>query len=156
MAMDDSTIVTGYRALSCISYLLTFICSAIFMGYGLYLAVIVALYTMAASVLVLLSVIGQPTSLMDKLNTHAEFLFTYKGRIAVDVFLALFLFGMGPFGVSMAIIHLVLIIGIRLLAASFPGAFEQLFRVPNSQDDFDSPYGPSDTTGGFTQPTADL
>lgn len=95
------------------------------------------------------------TGLVDKMNTHAEFVFTYKGRLIVDFFLCLFLFGMGSFGVAMGVITLILIIGIRFLAGPFPGAFEQLFRQEgSSSENFDSPYGDA---GGFTpQPPADL
>ena len=56
---------------------------------------------------VFVSVIQQPSSMVEKMNNHTEFIFTFKGRFIVDVFLALFLFGMGGFGVAMGIITLV-------------------------------------------------
>jgi hypothetical protein len=126
------------------------------MANGFYLAVIIGLYVMFISLTVLMSIVGQPAAIMEKLNQHAEFLFTYKGRFVVDVFLALFLFGMGAFGVAMAVIHLILIVGIRLLAATFPGAFEELFRAQGEgggHQNFDSPYG-SDPAGFNQQPAA--
>ena len=84
--------------------------------------------------------------------------YTFKGRFMVDVFVSLFLFGMHGFGVAMAIITLVAIIGIRALCSSYPGAFEELF-VSNSAADggFDSPYGGMPSESNFTpQPSADL
>ncbi|GMH87748.1 hypothetical protein TrVE_jg2819 [Triparma verrucosa] len=152
--MDDSAIITGFRGASAIAYLLDVICSIVFMASGGYLGVIIALYTITIAMFVFVSVIQQPSSMVEKMNNHTEFIFTFKGRFIVDVFLALFLFGMGGFGVAMGIITLLLIIGIRLLAASFPGAFEELFRQGGpSNDNFDTPYG---DTGFAPQPSADL
>ena len=130
------------------------------MAQGCYLCIVIGLGIMCVSAVTLMSIVQQPASLVEKLNAHAEFIFTYKGRFVIDLFLSLFLFGMGAFGVAMGVIHLVLIIGIRLLATQFAGAFEELFRQQGEgHQNFDSPYGsdPSGGGGGFaTQPSADL
>ena len=105
--MDDSAIITGFRGASAIAYLLDVICSIVFMASGGYLGVIIALYTITIAMFVFVSVIQQPSSMVEKMNNHTEFIFTFKGRFIVDVFLALFLFGMGGFGVAMGIITLV-------------------------------------------------
>mmetsp|Transcript_3230 Transcript_3230/g.6788 ORF Transcript_3230/g.6788 Transcript_3230/m.6788 type:complete len:159 (+) Transcript_3230:36-512(+) len=158
--MDDSMISQIFRGASGIAYFLDVICAIVFMSKGGYLGVIVSLYTIALSLFSLVAVLQQPASLVEKMNAQSEFIFEYKGRFVVDLFLALFLFGMQGFGVAMGVITLVLIIGIRFLASPFPGAFEELFRQAggSQNDNLDSPYGPgSDSGGGFApQPTADL
>ena len=125
------------------------------MANGFYLVVIIALYTIAIEGCVFIAIIQQPASLVGKLETHAEFLFTYKGRLIIDVFVSLFLFGMGPFGITMAIITLVEIIGIRLLGSTFPQAFDEIFRNDGGgggNSEFSSPYGASDGNS-FPPPT---
>ena len=125
---------------------------------GPYLQVIIGLYTTLICLTVVISLLQQPVSLNEKLHTHAEFLYTFKGRFLVDVFVALFLFGMHGFGVAMAIISLITIIGIRLMSSSYPGAFEELFQPAAAGDGgFDSPYGGMPNESNFTpQPSADL
>ena len=48
----------------------------------------------------------------------------------VDVFIGLFLFGMGAFGIVMAVFTLILIFGIRFVGVQHPEAFSELFRKP--------------------------
>ena len=46
----------------------------------------------------------------------------------VDLLIALFLFAMGVWGIIMAILTLVLILGIRFLGVKQPDAFNEIFR----------------------------
>ncbi|GMH47796.1 hypothetical protein TL16_g00153 [Triparma laevis f. inornata] len=110
--MDDSTIITGFRGASAIAYLLDVICAIVFMTTGGYLGVIISLYTIAIALFVFVSVVQQPASIVEKMNNHTEFIFTFKGRATTDFFLSLFLFGMGGFGVAMGIIMLVRRLGV--------------------------------------------
>jgi hypothetical protein len=105
--MDDSSLVSTVRGLSALAFFLNISCAVVFMSKGGYLSVIISLYTLAISLFVLVSIVQQPSGLFEKMNNHAEFIFTYKGRLIVDFFLSLFLFGMGGFGVAMGIITLV-------------------------------------------------
>jgi hypothetical protein len=149
----------GFKGDSALSYPLTALRAIVFTPQGCYRCVVIGLGIMAISTTMLISVVQQPANLVAKLEEHAEFAFTFKGRFIVDFFLALFLFGMGAFGVAMGVIHLVLIIGIRLLATTFAGAFEEIFRSEgeSKQGGFDSPYGSDPSGGGFPpQPSADL
>ena len=109
--MDDSAIIKGFRGISALAYFLDVICAIVFMTKVGYLGVIISLYTIAISIFVLVSVLQQPASLVEKMNSHTEFIFTYKGRFLVDLFLSLFLFGMQGFGVAMGIITLVSLVG---------------------------------------------
>ena len=156
--MDDSQVTSGFKGLSALVYLLNALCSILFLFSGPYLSVIIGLYNIAMCFAVLISVLQQPASLNEKLGTHAEFLYTFKGRFIVDVAVSLFLFGMHAFGTAMAIITMVLIIGIRLTSNSFPGAFEEIFKPSgDASSDFDSPYRGMPSKSNFSpQPSADL
>ena len=55
-------------------------------------------------------------------------LFTFRGRYIVDLLIALFLFGMGAWGIVMGVFTLALIFGIRFLGVKQPDAFNEIFR----------------------------
>jgi len=57
-----------------------------------------------------------------------ETLFTFRGRYIVDLVVALFLFGMGAWGIVMGVLTLFLIFGIRFLGVKQPDAFNEIFR----------------------------
>ena len=57
-----------------------------------------------------------------------EVLFTFRGRYIVDLLVALFLFGMGIWGIVMGALTLGLIFGIRFLGVKQPDAFNEIFR----------------------------
>jgi hypothetical protein len=63
------------------------------------------------------------------------FLFTFRGRYIIDLFVSLFLFGMGVFGIVMGALTLALIFGIRFVGVKNPEAFSELFRQPIMDDD---------------------
>ena len=105
--MDDTSVASGFRGLSAIAFLLNALCAIVFMAKGRYLDVIIGLCVLFASLFVFMSIVQIPNSVVDKMNSQAEFIFTYKGRLVVDFFLSLFLFGMNGFGVACAIITLV-------------------------------------------------
>ena len=105
--MDDGMISKIFKGASAITYFLDVICAIVFMTKGGYLAVIISLYTIALSLFALIAILQQPTSLIEKMNAHTEFIFEYKGRFVFNLFLALFLFGMQGFGIAMGVITLV-------------------------------------------------
>ena len=79
-------------------------------------------------------------------------LFTFRGRYIVDLLIALFLFGMGAWGIVMGVFTLALIFGIRFLGVKQPDAFNEIFRQSEidaaSQGDSYTLEGTYDTEGG--------
>jgi hypothetical protein len=67
-----------------------------------------------------------------------EQLFTFRGRYMVDLFIALFLFAMPPWGIITGAMTLVLIFGIRFLGVKQPDAFNEIFRQSDIGDQADS------------------
>jgi hypothetical protein len=140
-AMDDASFTAGFKGLSCIVYFLNIIACIVFMSSNHhYMSILIGIYTMILSTLMLLVAAQKPAMFMEKANASAEFLFTYKGRVIVDTFIVLFLFGMHGFGVAMGIIMIILILGVRLIAAQYPASFNELFRAGDqAAETFDSP-----------------
>ncbi len=172
LTMDESRVAAIFKGLSALIYLLNIICAFVFMKYGVYLFIMISIYTVVISSTVLFSILQKPESINSRLHQHCEFLFTYKGRFLTDFFVSLFLFGMGQFGIAMGCLTLIAIIGIRLLAGAFPNAFEEAFPGASGGQQgggggsgFSSPYGANDAnfppptgTSGYAvaQPSADL
>jgi hypothetical protein len=67
-----------------------------------------------------------------------EQLFTFRGRYMVDLFIALFLFAMPPWGIITGCATLVLIFGIRFLGVKQPDAFNEIFRQSDIESQADS------------------
>ena len=78
-----------------------------------------------------------PTPVIVRLENSrlGENLFTFRGRYIVDLFISLFLFAMGAWGVVMGILTLVLIFGIRFLGVKRPDAFNEIFRSTDGELD---------------------
>ena len=86
---------------------------------------------MGFTCLVMLCVaIEAPSPVVTRLENSkiGETLFTFRGRYIVDLIAALFLFGMGVWGIVMAVLTLFLIFGIRFLGVKQPDAFNEIFR----------------------------
>ena len=87
-------------------------------------------------------------------STFGQLLFTFRGRYMVDLLIALFLYAMGPWGIVLGILTLLLIFGIRFLGVKQPDAFNEIFRQSDietaSQSEYtlESEYDPSQHTSG--------
>ena len=104
--MDDGTIDLPALAkgLNLVVGALIIICSIVFMASnGSYLAVVVGLETIVFSV-ALLVVELQADPVLGTIRQVAPFVNTQKGEILVALLTALFLFGMGSFGIAMGFI----------------------------------------------------
>ena len=74
--------------------------------------------------------IEAPSPIVSRLENSkiGEALFTFRGRYIVDLFVSLFLFGMGVWGIVVGVLTLFLIFGIRFLGVKQPDAFNEIFR----------------------------
>eukprot|EP00546_Thalassionema_frauenfeldii_P011803 CAMPEP_0178907308 /NCGR_PEP_ID=MMETSP0786-20121207/7298_1 /TAXON_ID=186022 /ORGANISM="Thalassionema frauenfeldii, Strain CCMP 1798" /LENGTH=103 /DNA_ID=CAMNT_0020579091 /DNA_START=168 /DNA_END=479 /DNA_ORIENTATION=- len=101
------------------------------------------------SLIMLFVAIEAPTVVILRLENSkfGESLFTFRGRYMVDLLIALFLFAMGVWGIIMAILTLVLILGIRFLGVKQPDAFNEIFRQSNVDTQADAPYTLDGTAG---------
>ena len=74
--------------------------------------------------------IEAPSPIVSRLENSkiGEALFTFRGRYIVDLFVSLFLFGMGAWGIVVGVLTLFLIFGIRFLGVKQPDAFNEIFR----------------------------
>ena len=84
--------------------------------------------------------IEAPKFFVEKLerNKLTENLFSFRGRYIVDVFIALFLFAMPPWGILLGIVTLLVIFGIRFLGVKQPDAFNEIFRQSDIESQADS------------------
>jgi hypothetical protein len=89
--------------------------------------------------------IEAPSPVISRLESSkfGENLFTFRGRYMMDLFIALFLFAMGVWGIVMASITLILIFGIRFLGVKQPDAFNEIFR----QSDIETEYTLDESDG---------
>lgn len=99
------------------------------------------------SLIMLLVVSNGPKIFIKTIDTpRFAFLFTFRGRYILDLYVSLFLYAMGLFGILMATITLGLIFGIRFAGVKHPEAFRILFRQSADYDDEGTVY----TEGGET------
>jgi hypothetical protein len=105
-----------------------------------YLNVLVGVLTSAMSLMMLCVAVEAPKVVTDRLENSkvGEQFFTFRGRYVVDLFIALFLFAMAPWGVIMGTLTLFLIFGIRFLGVKQPDAFNEIFRQSDMESQADS------------------
>ena len=72
-------------------------------------------------------------------------LFTFRGRYLADLYVSLYLYGMGIFGSIMGTITIGLVLGIRFVGVRNPEAFNALFRPTAEMDDDQTAYTDGDT-----------
>lgn len=152
---SKNRLTRSFRSLSAVLYLVNLIvciCFAIFNPR--YLEVLVGILTSLATLAMLFVTMESPPFVMRYLDTRRfAFLFTFRGRYIMDLFVALFLYAMGLMGTIMATLTLVLIFGIRFVGVREPEAFGELFRQPVDADDGETYYTDGDTYEGETVDT---
>lgn len=67
-----------------------------------------------------------------------EQLFSFRGRYMADFLISLYLFAMGPWGIVLGCLTLLLIFGIRFLGVKQPDAFNEIFRQSDVESQADS------------------
>jgi hypothetical protein len=119
---------------------LNVICAAAFAIERSYLHVLVGLITCGLSIVMLIVAVEAPKIATDRLERSkvGEQLFSFRGRYMVDLFIALFLFAMPPWGIVLGIFTLALIFGIRFLGVKQPDAFNEIFRQSDMESQADS------------------
>jgi hypothetical protein len=105
-----------------------------------YLHVLVGLMTAAVSLVMMVVAVEAPQFAVDKLERSkvGEQLFSFRGRYMADLFIALFLFAMPPWGFILGALTLLLIFGIRFLGVKQPDAFNEIFRQSDIESQADS------------------
>jgi len=90
---------------------------------------------------------NQPKFLIDLLDKpRSAILFTFRGRYLADLYVALYLYGMGIFGSIMGTITIGLVLGIRFVGVRNPEAFNAIFRpTADTVDDDRTAYTDGDT-----------
>ena len=120
---------------------------------ALYLDVLIGCLITIACLAMICVAIESPSPVVARLEHSrvGEALFTFRGRYMVDLLIALFLFGMGVWGIVMGVLTLALIFGIRFLGVKQPDAFNEIFRQSDieaqSQGDSYTMEGTYDTEG---------
>lgn len=92
------------------------------------------------SLIMLTVAVEAPKFITDRLENSkvGETLFTFRGRYVMDLFIALFLFAMPPWGMILGAATLFLIFGIRFLGVKQPDAFNEIFRQSDMESTADS------------------
>uniref|UniRef100_A0A6T5Y1J3 Uncharacterized protein n=1 Tax=Thalassionema nitzschioides TaxID=33649 RepID=A0A6T5Y1J3_9STRA len=132
----------SFRTVSALLYVANAIVSGFFVARLRYLDILVGCLTAVMSLMMLFVAIEAPTVVILRLENSkfGEGLFTFRGRYMVDLLISLFLFAMGVWGIIMAILTLVLILGIRFLGVKQPDAFNEIFRQSNVDSQADTSY----------------
>ena len=101
----------------------------------LYLHILVGLITCGLCLVMLIVAVEAPKIATDRLERSklGEQLFSFRGRYMADLFIALFLFAMPPWGVILGALTLALIFGIRFLGVKQPDAFNEIFRQSDTE-----------------------
>jgi len=95
-----------------------------------YLHIVITGLITVSSLLMLCVCLQAPAPAVARLENSrlGETLFTFRGRYMMDLLCAMFLFGLGSWGVLMCIATLVVIFGIRFVGVKQPDAFNDIFR----------------------------
>jgi len=119
---------------------LNFICAAAFTVERNYLHILVGLITCGLSLVMLIVAVEAPKIATDRLERSkvGEQLFSFRGRYMADLFIALYLFAMPPWGIILGVFTLALIFGIRFLGVKQPDAFNEIFRQSDMESQADS------------------
>lgn len=106
----------------------------------IYLHILVGIITCGLSVVMLIVAVEAPKIATDRLERSliGQQLFSFRGRYMVDLFIALFLFAMPPWGIILGSLTLALIFGIRFLGVKQPDAFNEIFRQSDTESQADS------------------
>jgi hypothetical protein len=105
-----------------------------------YLEVLIGILTSGMCLSMVMVTMNKPMLIVSKFETMrlGEYLFTFRGRYMMDIFIALYLYAMGPVGIFMATLTICLAIGIRIVGIRHPDAFTSLFRQPIDPGDDDT------------------
>lgn len=125
----------SFRTLSALLYLLNVGCALHFMiHHPKYLNIVVSAFVCGISIVMLMVTLEAPRLFLDRLerNIIGLQLFTFRGRYVFDLYVALFLFAMKPWGILLGLATLLLIFGIRFLGVKQPDAFNEIFRQVNN------------------------
>lgn len=130
----------SFRSLSAALYLINLavcVCFGIFNA-PIYLAILVSILTSLVTLITLIVSMEAPAFVMRFLDTKRfAFLFTFRGRYIMDLYVSLFMFAMGLMGIITGCATLILIFGIRCVGVREPEAFGELFRQPADIDETD-------------------
>mmetsp|Transcript_1123 Transcript_1123/g.1746 ORF Transcript_1123/g.1746 Transcript_1123/m.1746 type:complete len:166 (-) Transcript_1123:232-729(-) len=135
--MGTKSLVRSFRASSVVVYLLNL---AVIINWTLYnpiyLNALIGSMTSIVTFAMLLVAMNGPKFLLQFIdNSRFGFLFTFRGRYCMDLFVSLFLYAMEIWGILMATGTLGLIFGIRFAGVRHPEAFRILFRQTADFDD---------------------
>lgn len=130
----------SFRTISGILYLLNIACALSFAWRPDYLRILVGILVTVMSLIMLTVAVEAPKFITDRLENSkvGETLFTFRGRYVMDLFIALFLFAMPPWGMILGASTLFLIFGIRFLGVKQPDAFNEIFRQSDMESTADS------------------
>lgn len=137
----------SFRTMSAFVYLVNmFVCGAYAFRFRHYLTILVGTMTALLSLVMLFVTTESPEFIMRCLDTKRfQFLFTFRGRYMIDLFVALYMFAMGVFAIVMGALTIILILSIRFIGIRHQEAFNELFRCPADADD-DETLGTYDNT----------
>jgi len=126
--------------LSPVSLQLNIACALSFAWRPDYLRILVGILVTVMSLIMLTVAVEAPKFITDRLENSkvGETLFTFRGRYVMDLFIALFLFAMPPWGMILGASTLFLIFGIRFLGVKQPDAFNEIFRQSDMESTADS------------------
>jgi len=135
--MGTKSLVRSFRASSVGVYLLNLIVIMNWTLYNpIYLNALIGSMTTIVTLVMLLVAMNGPKFLLQFIdNSRFQFLFTFRGRYCMDLFVSLFLYAMEIWGILMATCTLGMIFGIRFAGVRHPEAFRILFRQTNDYDD---------------------
>ena len=102
----------------------------------IYLNCLIMTITSSVTLVMLLIAMNGPKILLQFFdNSRFGFLFTFRGRYCMDLFVSLFLYAMEVWGILMANVTLGMVFGIRFAGVRHPEAFRILFRQTADYDD---------------------
>jgi len=135
--MGTKSMVRSFRTGSVIVYLLNLAVIINWtIGYPIYLDVLIGCLTSGATILMLLVAMNGPRFMLNLIDTpRFAFLFSFRGRYIMDLFVSLFLYAMDLLGILMATVTLGMIFGIRFVGVKHPEAFRALFRQSADYED---------------------
>ena len=102
----------------------------------IYLNTLIGVLTSITTLIMLLVAMNGPRIVLKLIDTpRFTFLFTFRGRYLLDLYVSLYLYAMDILGILMATVTLGMIFGIRFAGVRHPEAFPILFRQTASEYD---------------------
>uniref|UniRef100_A0A7S2KUI0 Uncharacterized protein n=1 Tax=Leptocylindrus danicus TaxID=163516 RepID=A0A7S2KUI0_9STRA len=138
MASRTQKLVRAFKTASSVVYALSILSAGMFAFHNFYLETLSGALVVAICLVMLVATTDQPRPLAERLsNSRYEFVYSFRGRVIMDVIASLFLFAFGGLGFVLATIMLGIVLGIFICGMQLPELIHEMFLEPGTSPECD-------------------